>query len=196
MSHRTKRLTLYFSTNGMWWCQSKWHKLALTLRLSSTQDCVSSRNKYVIGLTDHNWKILGLEPKPVLKAIISTMPSHHTAAEQADRIWAGGSDSKSSHSCHQSPFDSLRLSASCDCGEGRLFISISKQGIERQQTRLTQQPIVILDSTGDGFPLVTYNRQTCQGPYLISAACQTHFPKCPAGQSKHLQQHTILGDSK
>lgn len=33
---QNKRLTLYFSTDGKWWCQSKWHKLALTLRLSST----------------------------------------------------------------------------------------------------------------------------------------------------------------
>lgn len=40
--------------------------------------CVSSRNKCVIGLRDHSWKILGPEPRLVLKAITTAAAPQHT----------------------------------------------------------------------------------------------------------------------
>lgn len=40
--------------------------------------CVSSRNKCVIGLRDHSWKILGPEPRLVLKAITTAAAPQRT----------------------------------------------------------------------------------------------------------------------
>lgn len=83
-------------------------------------------NKYVIGLTDHSWKILGPKPKPVLKAITSTMLPHHMAGGRTETGWANGdSDFKSTHHCHTFPVTLCDCRPPCDCSELRLFISIS-----------------------------------------------------------------------
>lgn len=145
--------------NRMWWCQSKWHN-----RLSSTQHCVSSSNKYVIGLRNHSWKILGLEPSLVLKTIITTMPLQDTPRGQT----GGGGVS----------FMWLWW------GE-TVYFNIQMRNW-KVKSIATHQPKLILALTGDECPSGRYNRQTCQDPYLISAACQRDFPQLPSRKAQNI----------
>lgn len=58
--------------------------------------------------------------------------------------------------------------------------------LKGKKTWLTHQPIAILALTGDDCPSGTYNRQTCQDPYLISADCQSYFPQLPSRKAKNI----------